>query len=302
MLRLLFIVLLSVLAAGCSRVQFAYHQLDWLIPYYVDNYIELDGSQDSYLEAEVENLLRWHCSAHLKPYADLIRGANQEFQQGTMDALKLQFAVNRIDDYWKEIKRQASPAISRLFLTSEQSQLDDFLSGLRENNREWLTEFQAQTDEELREDYQARMTDELERWFGPLTAPQQQRIVEWSWKFKPLGIHGLQARQQWQARLRALLDRRAEEAAFFTGIEALFVDPDRGRPAQYLSKLVHNESATVEMLVDVGGQVNAQQRKHLDRMAGSVADDFDQLACAGEVLESQPAKVSYPADILLGPF
>ncbi len=301
-LRLLLILLLSVFLAGCSRVKFAYHQLDWLIPLYIDDYIELSESQDSYLETEVNNLLRWHCTSQLKPYAALLRSSNKDFQQGTMDAEKLGSTLNQIEDYWKEIKRQASPAIARLLLTSEPAQLDEFFNLLQEKNHEWLAEFQSQTSQELREHYQARMTDELERWFGPLTTAQQQEVTDWSQRFEPLGLQGLQARQLWQARLRTLLGQRAAEEAFLHAIEELFVNPYAGQPADYLSRLEHNRLTTIELLARLGGQLNGQQREHLDHMVRSIAEDFDQLACLAEGLKSQPAEISDPTDRLLGPF
>ncbi|MDJ0805371.1 MAG: DUF6279 family lipoprotein [Gammaproteobacteria bacterium] len=265
-------------------MKFAYHQLDWLIPYYVDDYIELNDSQASFLETEVEKLLQWHCGNHLTSYAMLLRRANQDFQQGAMDADRLQLTSTRIEAYWKEIKRQASPAIARLFLTSEQVQLDDFFSAMQKKNREWLEDFQAQTEMEIREDYQERMSDELERWFGPLTAEQQQRVVQWSRDFKPLGMQGLLARQQWQMRLQVLLDHRKDDEAFYAKLEELFVNPYHGQPEQYLRRLEQNRSMTIGMLAELGERLTQEQLRHLDEMVRSVAADFDQLACAGEVL------------------
>ncbi len=302
MVRLLWIVILCVLAAGCSRVKFAYHQLDWLIPYYVENYIELSDIQDSSLEREVEKLLHWHCGSHLSAYAELLRSANHDFQSGSMDTARLQSILNKIEIYWKEIKQQASPAIAELFLTSNQAQIDEFFAGLQERNSTWLAEYRSQSQEELRRDYQTRMTDELERWFGPLNPAQQQAVVEWSQRFKPLGMEGLEARQQWQEELRRLVSKRDDEQAFTAGIKELFVNPHTGQPVQYLSRLEQNRTGIIKLLADVGEQLNEDQRKHLADKAGSVAEDFDQLACMEKSLESQSAKVSYPADSLLGTF
>ena len=297
--RLWLILSLSVLLVSCSRVQLAYNQLDWLIPYYVDGYIDLNAKQDSYLDGEVDRLLQWHCGSQLTTYAELIRNANRDLQQASMDAPRLQFYLDEIESFWKTIKRQASPAIARLFLTSDPSQIEDFFSGLDERNREWVHDFRSQNADELAEGYRERMSDELERWFGPLSARQQQRVSDWSRQFQPLGMEGLAARQRWQARLQALFDRRSDEPAFYAGIEALFVNPETGQPAPYLARLELNQNATIRMLVEVSAQMSEHQRGHLDRMAGALASDFEQLACSGESLKPQPAEESEFSEMLL---
>ena len=124
------VVGLSLLFAGCSRVQFAYNQLDWLIPYYVDTQIELTDSQEDYLQQRVDALLDWHCSTHLEAYADLLRSANTDFQNGTMSEQKLRHFFSRVELYWKEIKRQANPAIAHLLLTASDSQVEELFNNL----------------------------------------------------------------------------------------------------------------------------------------------------------------------------
>jgi hypothetical protein len=280
--QIIFSAALTVLLTGCSRIQFAYNQLDWLIPYYVEDYVELTDSQDSYLEQRVDTLLSWHCSSHLTAYADLLRNANTSFQADTMSEEKLQHLSNQIESYWKEIKRQASPGIAQLLLSSSEAQLDELFNGFAERNSEWLDGFKSQTDEALREDYRQNMTNELERWFGPLLASQQQAVIDWSQGFKPLGREGLKMRQQWQAGLRDLMSQRDDLQAFNAGIEQLFVNPEAIRSTEYLHRVKHNQTTTIEMIVVVGGQLNDGQRKHLASMAESISWDFDQLACASE--------------------
>lgn len=302
MARMLFIVMVCVLVAGCSRVKFAYHQLDWLIPYYAENYMALNDSQDTYLETEVDKLLDWHCGYHLSAYAALLRSANHDFQNGAMDAARLQSLLDKIEVYWKEIKQQASPAIAELFLSSDSSQIEELLTGLEERNSEWLAEYDSQTQEELGRVYRVRMTDELERWFGPLTAVQEKVVVEWSQRFKPLGMAGFKARRQWQEELRVLVNKRDDQQVFTAGIEALFVNPHAGRSPQYLHRLEQNRTSIINLLVRVGGGLNVEQLKHLAGMASAVAEDFDQLACVEKALDSQSAKAPPAADSLLGTF
>ncbi len=287
MKKFLYIAFMILLLAGCSRIQFAYNQLDWLIPYYIESYVELTDSQDTYLEQQVTELLNWHCSSHLGQYAELLHRLNNDFQSGSMTQEKLQAYVDQLDRYWQEIMQHASPALASLFLSASDEQVEELVNGFAEKNKEWLEEFNAKTEEELRAEYEENMVDELERWFGPLQSAQQQAVSDWSRRFKPLGLLGLRMRERWQARLHLLLSQRDEVEAFNAGIVELFANPDALRSEAYLARADYNEKITVEMIYQVSKQLDRQQLENLASMAGSLADDFTQLSCVRQTPRKQ---------------
>jgi hypothetical protein len=280
--RLLLILFLAVSLMGCSKVKFAYNQLDWLIPYYTKDYLELSNSQSAYLDQAVNDLLYWHCGNHLNTYAELLREANRDFQGLSMDEQKLKRMVADIEAYWKEIKKQAAPAISELFASSSQAQIDELFSRLQEQNEEWLEDFNAMTEEDLRRKNAEGISDELERWFGPLHPGQQEAVTSWSRQFEPLGMMGLKARQQWQKALQELLESRADSTVLDVGVEQLFVHPERLYSSGYLKRLEANRLLTIGMVEEVSRQLDEKQRRHLDKMIHAIADDLDELACRGE--------------------
>jgi hypothetical protein len=287
MMRVLFLAGLSLLFAGCSKVQFAYNQLDWLIPYYVDSQIDLTDSQEDYLQQRVDALLDWHCSTHLEAYADLLRSTNTDFQNGTMSEQKLRHILGQIELYWKEIKQQANPAIAHLLLNASDSQVDELFKNFTNKDIEWLEWFDALSDEELRLDYQKNMTRELERWFGPLQASQQRAVVEWSSRFEPLGMESYKARYRWHENLRELMGQRDDVQAFNSGVEQLLVNTERVYTSEYFRRVDHNTKISIELILFVGSKLDDSQRKHLASKVGSVSGDFDQMACTDKNTEKQ---------------
>ena len=69
--HILFLCLLLGLA-NCSAKLIYYH-LDWLIPWYVDDYISLDSDQRTMLENRLIQQLEWHCRTQLPDYAVSLR-------------------------------------------------------------------------------------------------------------------------------------------------------------------------------------------------------------------------------------
>jgi len=268
-----------LLVVGCSRIQFAYRQLNWFLPYYVETYMPLTDEQRSYVQRHVEELLAWHCATQLTAYADLLREASGAFQAGRMPKERLEEFNGRIELLWVEVMRSASPAIAGLLATASEEQVEKLLAGFEERNARWLSELTEHQDEELREEYRDRMTSELEWWFGPLRQVQQDAVHEWSGRFTPLGKEGLSVRAQRHARLGELVRRRGDEKALYAGIEELLANPELFRTRAYKEMLDHNKEVTIELVVLVSSHLSQEQREHLARRATAIARDLDQLAC-----------------------
>lgn len=279
--RYLSIVLMILLLSSCSRVKIAYRQLDWLLPFYLETYMQLSTAQRNYLEEQVEELLAWHCASHLDQYAGLLREANSRFQSGQMRRADLDDFRLRIIAYWFDLMRKASPVLSELLLTANREQLQELLHSLTDKNRQWLVDYQELSAAELQEEYRESITDELQKWFGELQPGQLQLVDVWVERFQPLGMEGWQMRWKWQARLRELLELRRDAAAFRAGIEELLLHPERLRSDVYQRRLDDNAAATIELLYQFSRQMDAGQRRHLQREILAMAGDFDDLACLG---------------------
>lgn len=273
------ILLLLFSLYACSRVQLAYNQLDWLIPYYINGYVELTDNQDNYLNEQVNALLNWHCSEHLASYAQLLRDANQRFQSGTITTEQLQNYEAQIDQYWREIMQHISPSLIQLFhgITDEQ------VIGLRErfaaDNRNWQEAFNEMTAEEIQDENLEIMQGELERWFDELNEQQLKLVYSWSREFETLGLEGLHTRERWQRRLLSLLESRQDLEQLSEGVRVLFVTPKKLRSVKYLERTQNNKKVTFQLIYRISKSLSREQLQYLDSMMTTVAGDFDSLAC-----------------------
>lgn len=281
--RTLQIMVLLVILTGCSRVQFAYNQLDWLIPDYLEAYVNFSDQQRVMVDEKVGALLNWHCSTQLGTYAEWVRSANADFQAKSMTKERLREHTAQLEGYWRAITRRASPAIADLLLTVSDEQIEELFVVFMEKNAEWREEFEAETDEERRQRYRERMTEELERWFGPLNRSQQRAVLEWSGRVTPVGLVGLESRRRWQANLRDAIDGRADETAFDKGIEVLFVTPRALRASALQNRYDDNRALALELIHQIATHMDDEQRNHLANQAESVARDFDDLVCVPEL-------------------
>lgn len=264
---------------GCNFVRLAYHQLDWLIPYHLETYMDFSHAQSAYLERRVSSALTWHCQSQLPRYVVLLRTASREFQSGSFDRSVLTEHSRQIREFWLEMLAHAEPVIYGILIVATDEQVEKMLEVFDEDNREWIEEFETITDQEIRDTYVEVMSDELERWFGTLEKNQKKMVARWSRSFQPLGMLGFDMRRRWQQQLGAIMRRRGDPQAFQAEMNALLLGPDADRPTELVDRLENNHEITLDLIWRIGLSSTPKQREHLQRFSEKLAGDLEEIDC-----------------------
>ena len=81
MKKILALVIAFILLSACGPKLY-YPSLDWLIPWYVDDYISLEPDQSSRFRTQLARQLDWHCRTQLPEYAEFLRDLRREVDHG----------------------------------------------------------------------------------------------------------------------------------------------------------------------------------------------------------------------------
>lgn len=276
--RLLLPCIAVAVLAGCG-LRFTYGQLDWLIPWYLRDYVTLQPAQRSELDRRLAGLLDWHCRAHLPDYARLLRDLGLAVQAGPVSAATLDAFVRRGEELWDELMRTLTPEAAALFASLDDVQRAELAAAFERRNAETREEFLEGSAAALRERRIERMEKRLRRWFGPLDEPQRARIAQWNDALAPTGEDWLAQRIAWQQSLLGALDARSAPAAFERELEGLLRTPEQRWPADYRARVAHNRTQTLALLADLANGASARQRAHLLEELAGMAADFERLAC-----------------------
>ena len=270
--------------SGCG-VKFYYGQLDWLIPWYVEDYISLERDQRTLLEQRLLDQLAWHCSTQLPEYARWLRQLSGDAQDGLdLDEVRRHHAT--VEAFWRSLMEQLSPDVSHIMLSATDEQLEELFDNLERLNEENHAEFVEPAEEDQAKRRARRLQRQFKRWVGPLQPEQKQAIAEWSAALTPLNVEWLQSQRTWQAELRVVLTHRQDTPEYHAAIEALFVDPQALWPQSYRDKIDHNLDLTLAFLSEFSQGLTPQQHRRLQQRLAALADDFEQLACRAERSEA----------------
>ena len=274
------IILIAVALTGCGP-RIVYHHLDWLIPWYVSDYISLDSDQKNMLEKRLAKLLDWHCRTQLPAYAVTLRALGRDLANSgdPVDAAALQVYNTRILALWQELLQQISPDITDILSLASDDQISDLFDNLAAQNQKFIKKYVDLPPDELTRNRQKRMVKRLKYWLSDLNPEQRQAILDWSMELTPIADQWVQNREAIQAEARRLLDLRDDDLQFRSGMQGLIVHPENMRSVAYQRKIDINTGITLKLLVQLNQMLTEDQRSHLLDRIESLAADFDTLSC-----------------------
>ena len=283
LLQVLLLLAAALLIGACST-RFAYSQLDWLVPWYLRDYVSFNAGQRDLLDQRLSQRLDWHCRAHLPQYVDLLREARDTLATDQVAVADLEPFVQRGEAWWDELRGALVADAAVLLAGLAHEQVAELATAFERQDREAREQYLGGSAEERAEAQIARMEKRLRNWFGRLTAEQQRQVAAWSVALHPSTEQWLDGRRQWQQRVLEALAVRDQAAQFAPRVAALAAPFNAEAPAAYQAQLAHNRQLTLRLLADVFNAGTPAQRERVRGELDELATQFDALACAGPPL------------------
>jgi len=263
--RLLLACLGTILMlAGCTS--FAYNRLDWLIPWYVDGYVDLTSEQRKLLRNKLTSQLDWHREEELANYIDILNRIEAD-----MDGEVTADTVRRWADemFGAAVRVQRSLlAVALEFGTQiSDEQVEEFVVSLWERHEEMEEELRTRSDAEYADDDYDSLVETLERFLGRLDKQQKAILREASNKLVRFDKAWLDEGRAWLKKMENLLQR---EAGWQEAIMQAYDTRASLRSDEYRAAFEHNMGLVTQAYAEVIGTMSKKQRKRAQ-------NEFDDL-------------------------
>jgi hypothetical protein len=278
-LKLLLVLLtLSLVLSGCNRVGLAYRNLDVIIPWTLNDYLDMNAGQKSWFNDTLKEHLAWHCTTQLPGYLDWLDRLQRIVDDNQVTDAALQTRTVEAKQAIAEIAREITPSAIKLLQGLDDKQAKDMndalAKDLRKRQDEYLKPPLAQQVKERAE----RMSKRLDAWMGPLSASQQDRVTAWSIALGEQNQAWIGNRARWQAQFIEAVQQR-HSADFPQKIQQLLIDRESLWTPEYRAAYAQTEAAAHSLLVDLMAESTAAQRSKLVQKIEGVRSDFRALKC-----------------------
>ena len=275
---LMVLLTLSLVLAGCNRVGLAYRNLDVIIPWTLNDYLDMNAGQKSWFNDTLKDHLAWHCTTQLPGYLDWLDRLQQMVDSNQVTDAALQTRTVEAKQAIAEIAREITPSAVQLLQGLDDQQVKDMSDALAKDLRKRQDEYlKPPLTQQIKERAQ-RMSKRLDAWIGPLSPAQQNRVTAWSAELGAQNQAWIGNRAHWQAQFIEALQQR-HNADFPQKIQQLLVDRESLWTPQYRAAYAQTEAAARGLLVDVMVQSSPAQRLKLTQKIDKVRSDFQALKC-----------------------
>ncbi|WP_167145374.1 DUF6279 family lipoprotein [Pseudomonas sp. OTU750018] len=275
---LLLLLCLSLLISACSRAGLAYRNLDWLVPWRLNDYLNLDSQQQAWLKPRLQTHLQWHCSAELPRYIDWLQTTESILAQPQPDSAQLLEQFAQFDAALNRIGVEITPTAIELLQDLSEQQVNELYAAMDEDNLEDRQDFLDPPLATQISERQTRMQERLRPWLGRLNSAQTEHIATWANSLGEQNRLWLENRQLWQAELRKVVAER-DSADFAERVTRLLQQRESFYSDEYRASYGRSRQALATLFSQLLSNSDEAQRERLSHRLRDLRRDLAEQQC-----------------------
>lgn len=277
-------LLLVLLLGGCGG-NFIYNQLDWLIPWWMDDYVDLSRDQKKDLKARLQPLLQWHREEELRNYLILL----DDIDAGLRRELSPHDLQRWVEEMWLayiRLEKKSLPMLYAMGKSMSDSQMGEFMESLYKEQAKLEKKYLKRSDEEFLEDSLDNLEENMADFLGRLQPAQKQRLQLAAEQLQRFDAAWLEERRRWLDTLAGiLLDRQPD---WEQRIEVALDQREDNRTEAYSQGYEANQRLIFQAMADVLNNRSERQDAKLRREIGSLRKTL--LSLIPDTVQLTPAQ------------
>ena len=173
--RIIGVLALAAVLGACSAIRLAYNNLPELSYWWLDGYLDFDGSQTPKVRDDLARLLEWHRRNELPKIAALLQEA-ETLAPGEVTPAQACAMTDRIRDRLLAVSERAEPAGTELALSLGEAQLQQLERKYAKNNADYRKDWLDRSPARVQEKRYDQFLDRFEDFYGRLS-PEQRELL-----------------------------------------------------------------------------------------------------------------------------
>ena len=271
--RKFLLTLLMLSLTGCSSTTFVYNRLDFIIPWYLGKYVDLDRTQKKSLDQLLDPFLAWHRSDELPTYLQVV-GEMQQILDGEVSAAQVEAIALQFEQAWLRIEARSLEWMISLGEELSREQMEEFIDKLREKQAEYEEEYLSRSEDEFREETYDNLKDSVQDYLGRLDWGQRSILEEASEQLKRSDAIWLRERALWLDRMENILQR---EEGWQQALRDALADREQTTSPEYKEVYQHNAQVLYAAIANVLNSRSEQQDRRLRKKLEDLREDIETL-------------------------
>jgi hypothetical protein len=281
--RIIGVLLAAAALAGCSTLKLAYNNLPELGYWWLDGYLDFDGSQMPRVRDDLADLLAWHRRHELPRLVELLRRAQALAPEDVTPEQACEFA-DQIRERLLAVALQAEGPGTGLALSLGEAQLQQLERKYAKNNAEYRKEWLERSPARWQEKRYERLLERYEDFYGRLEAAQRdvlkQQVAQSAFDPRAFDTERRRSQQEVLALLRRFQAERTPPAEARAAIHAYVLRVAHPPPGPRRDRQQALQQEGCRNMAALHESTSAAQRQQAVRRLQAYERDLVELAAA----------------------
>jgi len=272
-------LVLVLLVSGCST-KFAYNNFDWLVYWYIDDYIELNDEQEAFFDQNLAKWMTWHRGEELAKYKTHLEEIKRDIRQGNIDEATIAEHMDLGQAHFERVRDKVTPTLVKMATEIDQEQITYLFAALEKENKKQEDRMAKRRKDGPEKALERRIdgiTDQVEDNIGRLTSEQKEIIERYAPLFVSTGDDWIAYRRNIQNEARLLFAGRDSNPLFAEQLEEMMRSPDAYRSEEYVRGREANRAKSIALLMEIAPTLTEKQKNKLIDEINDIIEDLESL-------------------------
>lgn len=271
-------ILPILILSGCAYKRLIFNNLDWLVVYQMDSYLDLTDAQEKSIKMPVHETVDWLKAERLPAIIELLQDVQKAVEAQRIDAKTYEGWVKRVDVWRGEVTERVTPPLALLLKQLDADQIEHLEAKLSKSDRK-LVKLLGRSESEFPEefdDYVDEAAASYKFWVGKLRKDQKILMVgKLGWNRASLAEQLKQRRRSRDFWIGLLKKHDRDQLA--TAIRNSAEADGSYRDPEYLRFRKESREKMQNFLIALFASLDQSQWKHLEKVIKELAADMENL-------------------------
>ena len=200
------LLILLIFITGCSSTTFIYNRIDFLLPWYLESYVDLDRDQKQDLKELLIPFFKWHREQELPEYANII-GRVEVVINNPVELESIKLITTDFEESWFRLEDEMIAWAIPMAANLSDEQINKFIQVLQTKASQSESKYLSRNDQMYENDNYKRIRKNLKRFMGALTSEQRKLVKTTSQNMKRVDGEWIESRKSFIEKLQYILKK-----------------------------------------------------------------------------------------------
>ena len=195
-----------IFLVGCSSTTFVYNRIDFLLPWYLESYVDLNRDQKQDLKELLIPFFKWHREEELPSYVAIIEDLELTLDS-SVEFESIAEITNDVEESWFRLEDRMLLWAIPMTRDLSEKQIDGFIQTMETKTEQRENEYLSRNLQTYQNDNYKRLRKNLRRFMGGLNNTQLDLITTASKKMMRVDGQWIDNRKALIEKLKVILER-----------------------------------------------------------------------------------------------